>query len=38
MNIMIAKSKIKHKSKTMLDVIKIYVPDLNLYFVTAYMR
>ena len=35
---MIVNSKIKHKSKAMLGVIRDLVHDFNLYFVTAYMR
>ena len=35
---MTVNSKIKHKSKTMLGVIKNLVLDFVLYFVTAYMR
>ena len=35
---MIVNSKIKHKSKTMLGVIRNLVLDFILYFVTVYMR
>ena len=38
MKIMIVNSKIKHKSKTILGVIRNLVLDFILYFVTAYMR
>ena len=38
MKIMIANSKIKHKSKTILGVIRNLVFDFILYFVTAFMR
>ena len=35
---MIVNSKIKHKDKTMLRVIRNLVLDFNFYFLTAYMR
>ena len=38
MKIMIVNSQIKHKSKTMLGVIRNLVLDFIIYFVTAYMR
>ena len=38
MKIMIVNSKIKHKSKTILGVIRNLVLDFILYFVTTYMR
>ena len=38
MKIMIVNSKMKHKCKAMLGVIKNLVPDYILIFVIAYMR
>ena len=38
MNIMNVNSKIKHKFKTILGVIRNLVLDFILFFVTAYMR
>ena len=38
MKIMIVNFKIKHKSKTILGVIRNLVLDFILYFVTAYMK
>ena len=38
MKIMILNSKIKHKSKTVLEVIRNLVLDFILFVVTAYMR
>ena len=38
MKTMIVKSKIKHKSKTILGAIRNLTLDFILYFVTGYMR
>ena len=37
MKIMIGKSKIKHKSKTILEVIRNLVVNFILYFITGYI-